>query len=260
MKKRSNGILLLIFALVFVTTWVPLCALESGESAIFLKNGNKIIGEIVDISSTRLVLQLKNGEEISLSKIWMINFNNEKWNYPDERRKIEGADHYVFLKDGGLTSGRILDFSSRQHVFELDNGEKIPIGRISRIYFAKHLPDELAEKLQETQQEAQKENVFFGTFRSIGPRTAGQPEIELTLNQDMTARMNISTRPLMPASLLIGRWEVTASNIIVVRAEPQGATGATGQATVFTFRREGNDLIWENYERRAFGEIRLRKL
>jgi hypothetical protein len=260
MKKHASVFLLLIFAVAFVAAGIPLRAMESDESAIFLKNGKKIIGEIVDISSTRLVLQLKNGEEISLSKIWMINFNNEKWNYPDERKKIEGADHYLFLKDGGITSGRIVDFSDRQHVFELDNGEKIPIGRISRIYFAKHLPDELAKKLQEAKQEAQKENVFFGTFRSVGPRTAGQPEIELTLNQDMTARMNMSSRPLMPAALLIGRWEITASNLIVVRAEPQGATGGTGQATVFTFRREGNDLILENYERRAFGEIRLRKI
>ncbi len=256
MKKYTPIIFLAIFALAFVATGIPLRAMERDESAIFLKNGNRIIGEIVDISSTRLVLQLKNGEEISLSKIWMINFNNEKWNYPDERRKIEGSDHYVFLKDGGITSGRILDFSDRQHVFELDTGEKIPIGRVSRIYFAKHLPDALAKKLEE----AKEENVFFGTFRSLGPRTAGQPEIELTLNKDLTARMNISTRPLLPASILLGRWEVTASNIIIVRAEPQGATGATTQATVFTFRREGNDLIWENYDRRDLGEIRLRKI
>jgi len=140
--------------------------MRSGEAAIFLTNGEKVISKIIDISSARALLQLENGQEIPLSQIWMINFVNDNWNFPDERSRIEGGKHYVFLKDGRISSGLIRDFSSRLFVFELDNGEKIEIGRISRIYFAKRVPDELMPKVPT----AQKGEFYSGPFRAVSPR------------------------------------------------------------------------------------------
>lgn len=141
--------------------------LRSGEAAIYLKNGDLVVDRILDISSTRLVLETENRGEFPLRDLWMINFVNDKWNFPDERNKIEGGDHYVFLKDGGITSGRITDFSSEQRVFDLDSGEKIAIGRVRRIYFSKNVPNELMNEVREERTE--------GTFRSVGP--GGDKEI-----------------------------------------------------------------------------------
>ena len=135
--------------------------LRSGEAAIYLKNGDLVVDRILDISSTRLVLETENRGEFPLRDLWMINFVNDKWNFPDERNMIEGGGHYVFLKDGGITSGRITDFSSEQRVFDLDTGEKIAIGRIRRIYFSKNVPAGLMSEVREERKE--------GTFLSVGP-------------------------------------------------------------------------------------------
>jgi hypothetical protein len=114
--------------------------LRAGEQAIFLKSGDEIVGRITDISSTRLVLQLADGTEIPLRDLWMVNFVNEEWNFPQERNLIETNEHYVFLKSGDVASGRIVDMSSEQRVFEFETGEKFGIGQIRRIYFSRNVP------------------------------------------------------------------------------------------------------------------------
>lgn len=114
--------------------------LRAGEQAIFLKNGDTVIGAIVDINSERLVLELKDGTNIPLRDIWMVNFVNDQWNFPQERNLIETNEHYVFLKSGDVSSGRIVDFSGEPRNFEFATGEKYPIGAVRRIYFAKAVP------------------------------------------------------------------------------------------------------------------------
>ena len=123
-------------------------SLKPNESAIFLRNGNMIMGEIIDISSTRRVLQLKDGTEIKLTNIWMINFINTKWNFPGERKQIKTADHYFFLKNGSIIYGKIIDFSSNLRVFELDTGKKIKINAIRRIYFSEKVPNQLRKEIE----------------------------------------------------------------------------------------------------------------
>lgn len=114
--------------------------LRAGEQAIFLKSGDQIVGSIIDISSTRLVLELADGTEIPLRDLWMINFVNESWDFPQERNLIETNEHYVFLKSGDVASGRIVDMSSEQRVFEFETGEKFAIGQVRRIYFSRNVP------------------------------------------------------------------------------------------------------------------------
>jgi hypothetical protein len=116
-------------------------ALKSGEAAIFLRDGGKVIGEIVDISSRQMVLELKDGQKIKLASLWMINFVNKNWHFAKEREKIRTSQHYLFRKNGDITSGKIIDFSSKRRVFEFEAGEKIGIGSVSRIYFSKSVPD-----------------------------------------------------------------------------------------------------------------------
>ncbi len=114
--------------------------LRSGEQCIFLKSGDELIGKIVDVSSARLVLELEDGTEIPLRDLWMINFVNTQKDFPKEIEQIETPEHTVFLKNGGVSSGKIVDFSSEQRVFEFESGEKFPIGQCRRIYFSKTSP------------------------------------------------------------------------------------------------------------------------
>jgi hypothetical protein len=99
-----------------------------------------MIGNIADISSERLVLELQDGTNIPLRDLWMINFVTEEWNFPSERNLIETNEHYVFLKSGDVASGRIVDFSGEQRVFEFETGEKFALGQVRRIYFSKNVP------------------------------------------------------------------------------------------------------------------------
>jgi hypothetical protein len=118
-------------------------ALRSGAAAIYFKSGDVIIDKIVDISSARLALETENNGEFPLRDLWMINFIDEGWNFPNERNLLETNEHYVFLRSGVVSSGRIVDFSSEQRVFEFETGEKFPIGQVRRIYFAKAVPRSL---------------------------------------------------------------------------------------------------------------------
>ena len=114
--------------------------LKSGEQAIFLKNGDTVTGSIVEINAEKSSLELKDGTSVPIRDLWMINFVNEQWNFPNERNLIETNEHYVFLKSGDVMSGRITAFAADKREFEFESGDKFPVGSVRRIYFAKNLP------------------------------------------------------------------------------------------------------------------------
>ncbi len=150
MKKKM--VLLLIGIFILTGSLVFADVLQEGYSITFLKNGEKVIAKVIDVSRTRHVIELQDTsgdtKEINLAKIWMINFINTNWDFPEERDKIVTAKHYFFLKNGEIISGIIIDFSRNLKVFELDTGEKIRIGSIRRIYFSKNPPDEFKKELE----------------------------------------------------------------------------------------------------------------
>ena len=150
MKKKMVLLLIGIFMLTGSLVFADM--LQEGYSITFLKNGEKIIAKVIDVSRTRNVIELQDTsgdtKEIKLAEIWMINFINTKWDFPKERDKIVTAEHYFFLKNSEIISGRIIDFSRNLKVFELNTGEKIRIGSIRRIYFSKNPPNEFKKELE----------------------------------------------------------------------------------------------------------------
>ncbi len=133
-------------ALIGLIGWILACGiaqgqkLKTGEQAIFLKSGDTVIGTIVEINAEKSSLELKDGTSVPLRDLWMINCENEQWNFPNERNLIETNEHYVFLKSGDVTSGRITVFASDKREFELESGDKFPLASVRRIYFAKNPP------------------------------------------------------------------------------------------------------------------------
>ena len=124
MSKKS---LLLLAGLVVLVASAS-AQLRSGEAAIFFRSGDVIIDRVVDISSTRQVLQTANSGEFQMREVWMINYVNENWDFPGERDQIETNEHYVFLKNGDVISGRLTDFSSDRLVYQLQTGDEIAPG------------------------------------------------------------------------------------------------------------------------------------
>jgi hypothetical protein len=137
MKKTALSILF-----VLLTAWpaAPAQRLRAGEQAFFLKNGDTIIGGLVDFSAPRMTLALADGTEMALRDLWLINFVNEDWDFPQERNLIETSEHYVFLKSGDVASGRIVALSGDPRAFEFETGERFGLTQIRRIYFSRSVP------------------------------------------------------------------------------------------------------------------------
>jgi len=114
--------------------------LPQGTQAIFLKSGESVSGKIVDVIVPQLDFKLEDGKIIPLRDIWMINFETADWNFPQERNVLETNDHYVFLKNGDIQSGRLSAYSAETKSFAFESGEYFPLVQCRRIYFSKTVP------------------------------------------------------------------------------------------------------------------------
>jgi len=114
--------------------------LPQGTQAIFLKSGEVVNGRITDLVAPQLDLKLEDGARIAVRDVWMINFENSDWNFPNERNILETNDHYVFQKSGDISSGRIASFAAEPPSFVFETGEKFPLVQCRRIYFSKTVP------------------------------------------------------------------------------------------------------------------------
>ena len=233
--------------------------LRAGEAAIFMQGGNMNIGEIGDISRTRLVLQIKDGPEYPLERIWMINFINTDWNFPEERASMEKDEPYIFLKNNDITSGRIIDFSSTRRVFELDTKEEVPIGRIRRIYFTRHLPPVYEARWKE--EEAARKPVFVGIYRGEIRLASGEVRtVIMTLNEDKTAQVRFEYPQGMAPRTQQGSWLENEDGTISVRITFPGRIRRPGQGAL-VFKWENNELVAVQYDPSIWGTggLRLRK-
>jgi hypothetical protein len=232
--------------------------LRGGDAAIYMKSGDLLVDRINDISSARFVLETANNGEIPLRDIWMINFVNEKWDFPDERALLETSDHYVFLKNGSVSTGRIVDFSSDRRVFQFEGGEEFQIGQIRRIYFAKTLPRSLADQLkpnpqpipQPTPQPLPAE--FAGEYERLDPR----PAITLVLGEDGAVRMEVTPVSNLPGLVTQGQWEATGPNQVTLKL---ASTQLGRPARVLVFNRQDGVLVATGEAQRIYGNLRLHR-
>jgi hypothetical protein len=139
-ERMTKAMIRIAAAFLLLSGLVSGQRLQPGEVAVFLKSGDRIIDKIVEISSVRLALATERNGEFPLRDLWMINFVNDGRDFPKERNFIETNDHYVFLKNGDVSSGRIVAFSRERRVFQFESGEEFPIGEVQRIYFSKNVP------------------------------------------------------------------------------------------------------------------------
>jgi hypothetical protein len=137
-KRFVFGCLLAVLGIVGFLQTRPAENNQDGVIAtIFLKDGSMRQGEIVDISTERQVMEFGDQTEIPMKRILMINFVDMGNDYPEEKAQVKENTDYLFLRDGRVKKGVLVDFSIEQKVFELDNGANYPAGMIKRIYFNK---------------------------------------------------------------------------------------------------------------------------
>jgi hypothetical protein len=253
MKKTWPWILIMSFGLCLSATSLPAEKLEAGKAAFFMQGGKMIIGALGDLSRTRLVFTLKDGQEIPMPRIWMINFVNTDWNFPAEREKMEKDKHYLFLRNDDMTSGKIIDFSHNQG-FEFDTKERVPLAKVRRIYFTNELPAAYQDRLAG---EGEQKPGFIGTFSGGISSGAGiWKTVTLTLNADRTALLTQTTPQGQAPMAEQGTWTANPDGTITVQTSAQGRIRRA--QTSLVFRLENNELVAVQFDPRVWGGGGLR--
>jgi hypothetical protein len=207
--------------------------MRSGEVTIFQRSGDSVIDQIKGYSKVRLLLVTENSGDFQIGNVWMINFVDDAWNFPDERNQMNTDDHYVFLRNGGMAHGQIGDFSRERRSFLFESGEEFPLNQIRRIYFSRNVPASLSG--EQGGQGGGGGNVWVGTFSRSSP----SPPMDLELREDGTAQMTIEAvggRTL----ILNGRWQDIDGRTI--RVNVVSDTVRTDRRTM-VFGLERNTLI-----------------
>jgi hypothetical protein len=254
MKKTWLWIVPLAFGLGLCPKCLPAEELHAGEAALFLQGGKMVIGQIADFSRTRLVFTLRDGQEIAVHRVWMINFVNTDWNFPAERERMEEDQHYLFFRNDRMTSGKIVDFSHNRG-FEFDTKEAVPMGQVRRIYFTNQLPNEYQSRLAE--EEAKQKN-YVGTFRGDTPLSAaGVRKVTLVLNEDKTVLLTQEYAPGRVPVTEQGTWSDNPDGTITVRTS---RPGRIRRLTVepLIFRLEEDELVAVQFDQAIWGSAGLR--
>ena len=133
MKLKSLFIILMMLFMALST--------YAAQSVTFLHDGNRITDVIIDMSSRTGKIEYQNNYNVNRSQIWMINYVNSNWDFPNERNQLSNNTDTVFLRDGTVIKDKIVDFSSRRLVWEFMNSRAVHDSQIKRIYFCcTHLP------------------------------------------------------------------------------------------------------------------------
>jgi hypothetical protein len=260
MKKLWSYMFLAVACLWILPQSLPAEELQTGMAAIFMQGGKMNTGVIGDISRTRLVLQLKDGREFSLDRVWMINFINTDWNFPEERARMERDEDYIFFKNNAITSGRIIDFSSTRRVFQLDPPQEVPIGRVRRVYFSRYLPPAYEARLKK-EEAAQKPN-FIGTFKGEIRLSSGEIRtVILTLNEDRNAQVRFEYPQGMGPTTQQGSWADNPDGTITVRIVFSAQIRRRNPQPL-VFKWENGELVAIQYDQSIWGTngLRLKKI
>jgi len=144
---------------------VSTASLFAGQSVSFLHDGNIVTDVITDISSRTGQIDYISGLKVHRSRVWMINYENGEWNFPQERSQLSPNADTIFLHTGHVLHVRIVDFSSRRQIYEFQDGGSVHESKIRRIYFCcVNLPPVFQSQIQSQRQQHDNNQRFGVTF------------------------------------------------------------------------------------------------
>jgi hypothetical protein len=260
MKK----ILMVVLFLSAVAAFAGAQELPRGESAIFLKNGQVIIDHIVSYSNSSPIVRTRN-QEINVQDIYLINYEENAWDYPAEREQMDGNAHFIFLNNGNVIGGQIVSYRKQDDVkartpwgFAIRSRAGVATYQtpnVKRVYFANALPNAYQNQGQSTNRginrgrnrnQGQVDNPIVGSFGAVCNTNASQ----LQMNADGTARLVMNNGQSIGGTWMFNRGD---TSIIVLRLNNGGSI------MEMTFGRDGNDLVGLNYDKKMFGQLRFRR-
>lgn len=202
MKKRMLMMLLMIA--------VGASSLMAAHSYTYLKNGTYIKDTLMDMSRRTGKLEYHNQGKVHWSQAWMINFQNDKWNFPGERSQLTGKADGIFLRNGQVMHAIIIDFSSRRRVFEFQQGGSVHESQVARIYFCCDILPGAYNKLLKTPQSGNQGNNNRGSSTSfiVDGRVVEDSLSYLNSRKaGFTEGLQINTKDLWMINFENNRWD-----------------------------------------------------
>ena len=159
MRTRSSLAVLVLFALAAVASGeipasdegpIPAAyemqkaqkkapAVIGGRFFFLLDDDSTLTGVIYDIveEGDKREIVLTNGKRLPLEGCDMINCVSSQTSYPDDEPSIKQNTHSLFLSDGSVEYGEIVDYEGKtanDRGFVLADGRKFPWKKVARIY------------------------------------------------------------------------------------------------------------------------------
>jgi sRNA-binding regulator protein Hfq len=106
---------------------------DDSYSVTFLVSGKSIEAPLSYMNSQ--MTGFTDGTKINTREVWMINFENNQWDFAAERRQLNQKQDTIFLKDGEVIYDNVTDFSKRRGTFQFSGMDPIHESQIKRIYF-----------------------------------------------------------------------------------------------------------------------------
>lgn len=149
MKKRIVIVLVLVFLFAYNGIAKKINYNMIGQCTAFFKNGNIVSGTINFMSTRHPKIGFINQGKFNLRNIWMLNFMNNNWNFPNERKLLKRNSDTIFLKNGQAFYDKVITYSTKFKVFRFKNTRDIHVTKIKRIYFCCNiLPKAYKDKLK----------------------------------------------------------------------------------------------------------------
>ena len=114
-------------------------ALIGGRFFFLLDDDSTLTGVIYDIveEGNKREIVLTNGKRLALDDCDMINCTSSQTSYPGDASSIKQGTHSLFLQDGTVEYGEIVDYEGKNandRGFVLADGRKFPWKKVARIY------------------------------------------------------------------------------------------------------------------------------
>jgi hypothetical protein len=135
----------LLMILVLTTSLSPILQcrvvyMTKGYSAIFPKPVNRYyVKKIVDVSRRSGRVDFSDRTRTRFTNIWLINYVDNRWNFPKERRLLSRKLDTIILRNGRYFQDLVIDFSSRRFVYEFKRHKPVHWSKIKRIYIAQRV-------------------------------------------------------------------------------------------------------------------------
>jgi hypothetical protein len=130
-------------------------AAATHSSTTFLTDGRIVSHTVVDINKMRV--DFEGDYQVKTQDVWLINFHNANWNFPNERKQLRAGTCTIILTNGKVIYQNVTDYDARRSGrIHMENNTYIHVSAVKRIYFPHAGIPHYYAKLIKEQQDAQQ--------------------------------------------------------------------------------------------------------